>query len=59
MGYKLFFFVRYVISNLTIGYTTAKPAHFKLQDDGSAIATQALAAVYGEFCIAKMFLLRK
>ncbi|UJR24440.1 hypothetical protein I4U23_005816 [Adineta vaga] len=29
------------------GYTTAKPVHFKLQDDGSAVAVQALAAVYG------------
>lgn len=29
------------------GYTTKKPAQFKLQDDGSAQAVAALAAVHG------------
>ncbi|CAF0999580.1 unnamed protein product [Adineta ricciae] len=29
------------------GYTTTKPAQFKLQDDGSAVAVQALGAVFG------------
>lgn len=32
---------------MIIGYTTAKPAQFKLQDDGSTIAVNALAAVFG------------
>jgi hypothetical protein len=31
-----------------VGYTTTRPAQFKLQDDGSALAVAALTAVHGE-----------
>jgi len=34
---------------LIIGYTTKRPAQFKLQDDGSAKAVAALGAVFGEY----------
>jgi hypothetical protein len=34
---------------LYIGYTTKKPDQFKLQDDGSAAAVDALGAVFGSF----------
>ena len=32
-----------------LGYTTQKPAEFKLQDDGSAAAVEALTAVFGQW----------
>jgi uncharacterized protein involved in tellurium resistance len=35
--------------SFSLGYTTKKPAQFKLQDDGSAKAVQALGAVFGEY----------
>ncbi len=33
---------------IIVGYTTTRPAAFKLQDDGSAQAVEALRAVYGK-----------
>jgi hypothetical protein len=47
MGYiqkKYYFHITFFLS---IGYTTTKPDKFKLQDDGSAKAVAALAAVFG------------
>jgi len=32
-----------------LGYSTRKPELFKLQDDGSAQAVEALGAVFGEY----------
>ncbi len=34
---------------IILGYTTTRPAAFKLQDDGSAQAVEALRAVSGEY----------
>ena len=38
---------------LDTGYTTKKPAQFKLQDDGSALAVAALGAVSGRWFASK------
>ena len=37
----------FFLISLFVGYTTRRPEQFKLQDDGSAQAVEALTAVFG------------